>query len=54
MFIVALMGLVFSAILSRLLKPKEFGVVASAYVLQRFGQFIDDLGVGQALVQNPN
>lgn len=53
MFIVALLGLVFAAILSRLLTPEEFGVVAIAFVLQRFGQFIGDLGVGQALVQKP-
>ncbi|MDV6375368.1 lipopolysaccharide biosynthesis protein [Deinococcus arenicola] len=53
MAISTVLGLVFAAILSRLLTPKEFGVVAIALVLQRFGQFIGDLGVGQALVQKP-
>ncbi|GGO41709.1 lipopolysaccharide biosynthesis protein [Deinococcus humi] len=53
MAIGTVLGLVFTAILSRLLTPSEFGVVAIALVLQRFGQFIGDLGVGQALVQKP-
>lgn len=53
MGIATVLGLVFTAILSRLLTPAEFGVVAIAFVLQRFGQFIADLGVGQALVQKP-
>lgn len=45
--------LVFAAVLARLLTPEEFGVVAMAILLQRFGQFIADLGIGQALVQKP-
>lgn len=53
MGIATVLGLAFTAILSRLLTPAEFGVVAIAFVLQRFGQFIADLGVGQALVQKP-
>lgn len=43
--------LVFAAVLSRLLTKDQFGIVANAFILQRFGQFIADLGVGQAIVQ---
>lgn len=43
--------LVFSAVLSRLLTKEQFGVVLTAFMLQRFGQFIADLGIGQAIVQ---
>ncbi|WP_027483707.1 lipopolysaccharide biosynthesis protein [Deinococcus pimensis] len=41
----------FSALLARLLGPKEFGVVAAATVLYSAGYFLADLGVGVALVQ---
>lgn len=43
--------LLFSAILSRLVTPEQFGITANAFILQRLGQFIGDLGIGQALVQ---
>lgn len=43
--------LFFSAILSRLLTKEQFGIWATAMLLQRFGQFIADLGIGQAIVQ---
>lgn len=39
------------ALLSRLLTPDEFGVVAIASVLATFGAVITELGVGNALVQ---
>ncbi|WP_034389017.1 lipopolysaccharide biosynthesis protein [Deinococcus sp. YIM 77859] len=45
--------LVFAAVLSRLLTPEAFGVVALAFMLQRVGQFVGDLGIGQAIVQKP-
>ncbi|MBB5360963.1 oligosaccharide flippase family protein [Deinococcus humi] len=51
MFVGLALQLFFAAILSRLLTKEEFGVWAIAAVLQRFGQFITDLGVGQAIVQ---
>ena len=53
MGIATVLGLVSTAMPGRLLTPAEFGVVAIAFVLQRFGQFIADLGVGQALIQKP-
>lgn len=51
MFVGLALQLFFAAILSRLLTKEQFGVWAIAAVLQRFGQFITDLGVGQAIVQ---
>ncbi|MBB5375928.1 O-antigen/teichoic acid export membrane protein [Deinococcus metalli] len=51
MFAGLAMQLFFAAILSRLLTKQQFGVWAIAALLQRFGQFITDLGVGQAIVQ---
>lgn len=47
----ALLQVIFAAILSRLLTREQFGIVATAMLLQRFGQFIADFGVGQAIVQ---
>ncbi|PNY79779.1 lipopolysaccharide biosynthesis protein [Deinococcus koreensis] len=43
--------LLFAAILSRLLTKEQFGVWYTATLLQSFGQFIANLGVGQAIVQ---
>ncbi|MBB6014912.1 lipopolysaccharide biosynthesis protein [Deinococcus radiopugnans] len=51
MFVGLALQLFFAAILSRLLTKQEFGVWAIAAVLQRFGQFITDLGIGRAIVQ---
>jgi lipopolysaccharide exporter len=51
MFVGLALQLFFAAILSRLLTKQEFGVWAIAALLQRFGLFITDLGVGQAIVQ---
>lgn len=51
MFTSMVLQLLFAAILSRLLTKEQFGVWAIAMVLQRFGVFIADLGIGQAIVQ---
>lgn len=51
LFVGTALQLVFAAVLARLLSPQQFGVVALALLLQRLGQFVGDLGVGQALVQ---
>lgn len=51
MFTGLALQLVFAAILSRLLTREQFGVWTTAVLLQRFGQFISDMGIGQALVQ---
>ncbi|WP_415791618.1 lipopolysaccharide biosynthesis protein [Deinococcus saxicola] len=51
MFVGLALQLVFAAVLSRLLTKEQFGVWAIAAILQRFGNFITDLGVGQAIVQ---
>ena len=44
--------LVFSAILSRLLTPAEFGVVTVMNVFVIFFELFSDLGIGTAIVQN--
>lgn len=51
MFVGLALQLFFAAVLSRLLTKEQFAVWAIAAILQRFGQFITDLGVGQAIVQ---
>ncbi|WP_168734783.1 lipopolysaccharide biosynthesis protein [Deinococcus sp. KSM4-11] len=51
MFTSLSLQLFFAAILSRLLTKEQFGIWATASLLQRFGQFIADLGIGQAIVQ---
>lgn len=40
-----------SAMLARLLGPKEFGIVAAGTLLHAAGYFLADLGIGMALVQ---
>lgn len=51
LFINTALQFLFAAVLARLLGPKAYGVIALALSLQRFGQFIADLGIGQAIIQ---
>ncbi len=51
LFINMSMQFVFAAVLARLLGPKAYGIMAIALSLQRFGLFIADFGMGQAIVQ---
>lgn len=49
----AVMQLVVIAVLSRLLEPSDFGLLAAALVLVGFATLIGDLGTTQAVVQCP-
>lgn len=44
----------YTAIMGRLLRPTDFGVLAIAIVFLRFGQYFAQMGVGPALVQSPD
>ena len=41
-----------AGILSRLLSPEEFGVVAIATIIISFFNIFSDLGIGAAIIQN--
>jgi lipopolysaccharide exporter len=45
------MQLGYSAAVARLLEPNVFGLIASAQVVLRFGQYFAEMGLGPALVQ---
>lgn len=47
-----LISLVTSAVLARLLSPKDFGAIAIATIFITFFAILSDLGVGAAIVQN--
>lgn len=47
-----LLGLVYSAILSRFLEPKDFGVVAVVTVFTSFFSLLANMGIGPAIIQN--
>lgn len=47
-----LMNLVFTAVLSRLLSPNDYGVVAIVTVFTSFFNILADMGLGSAVVQN--
>lgn len=49
-----IVSLIISAILSRILIPKDFGIVAIATVLVQFLSIFSDLGVGPAIIQSKN
>lgn len=44
--------LIISAILARLLTPKEFGIVAVILVFTTFFNLLSDVGIGTAIIQN--
>ena len=50
----AVMQLVYTAVMGRLLPPADFGLVAMALIVQRFGTYFAEMGVGQALIQKPD
>lgn len=52
--VTAVLQLVVTAILARLLYPSDFGLVAMAAVILSFGQYFAQMGVGQAVVQRPD
>lgn len=45
-------GLIFSAILARLLTPKEFGTVAVVTVFTNFFSLLANMGIGPAIIHN--
>ncbi len=53
-YINVFVGLIFSAILSRILTPKEFGTVAVVTVFTSFFALIANMGIGPAIIHNKN
>lgn len=49
--VTAVVQIGYSAIMARLLRPEDFGLVALALAFLRFGSFFSQLGVGHALIQ---
>ncbi len=47
-----LISILITAILARLLTPKEFGIIAIVMVLISFFQLLSDFGIGPAVIQN--
>ncbi len=47
-----LMNLVFAAVLSRILSPTDYGVVAMVTVFTTFFNILSDMGLGSAVIQN--
>ena len=46
------LGLVFSAILARILTPEDYGIVAVTVVFTTFFSLLSDLGMGAGIIQN--
>lgn len=46
-----IISLIISAILARLLTPKDFGIVAIALIMINFFNMFSDLGIGSAIIQ---
>ena len=47
-----LLGMVFNAILARILSPEDFGIVAITFVFTTFFTLLSDMGVGAGIIQN--
>lgn len=47
-----ILGLLFSAVLSRLLSPEDYGIVAVVTVFTNFFSLFADMGIGTAVIQN--
>lgn len=45
---------IYTAVMGRLLSPEDFGLLAMAGVVLRFGSYFAQMGVGSALVQKPD
>jgi len=46
--------LVYTAVMARLLSPSDFGIMAMAMVVIKFGDYFSRMGMSQALVQKPD
>lgn len=51
-YTVVILGLAFSAVLARLLTPKDYGIVAVVTVFTNFFNLFADMGIGNAVIQN--
>lgn len=51
-YTVVILGVLFSAILARLLKPEDYGIVAVVTVFTNFFVLFADMGIGVAVIQN--
>ena len=51
-YTVVILGLLFSAVLARLLTPKDYGIVAVVTVFTNFFSLFSDMGIGTAVIQN--
>lgn len=49
-----LVSLAVTAILSRILTPEDYGIVAVSYVFIAFFNILSDIGIGPAVIQNKN
>ena len=49
--LIALLQIIFTAVMARLLEPSAFGLVAMANVFLRFGSYFANMGMGQAIIQ---
>ncbi|QHT69804.1 lipopolysaccharide biosynthesis protein [Rhodocytophaga rosea] len=49
--ITTLLQVLYTSIMARLLQPEDFGVVAMASFVLRFGGYFAQMGIGQALIQ---
>ncbi|MCR5703801.1 MAG: lipopolysaccharide biosynthesis protein [Eubacterium sp.] len=47
-----IIGLIFSALIARILSPKDYGIVAIVTVFTTFFTIFTDMGIGSAIVQN--
>jgi lipopolysaccharide exporter len=50
----ALLQVIHTAVMGRLLAPADFGLVAMAAVFLRLGGYFANMGIGQALIQRPS
>ena len=50
-FINALLQIIYTAVMARLLTPNDFGLVAMGVVILRFGGYFAQMGMGQAIIQ---
>lgn len=47
-----LLGMLFNAILARILSPEDFGLVAITFVFTTFFSLLSDMGLGAGIIQN--
>lgn len=50
----AIVQLVYTAVMGRLLSPQDFGLLAMALLFERFGTYFARMGVSQTIIQKPH